>query len=288
MKENTLYNVSLKNYNTLKLGGSAKEMFFPEDYNELINKLKNLEKNSEKFFLLGGGSNLIISDEDFDGTIINLKNFKNLSIEKNILTVESGLSLGYINSKILNLGFTNFTWAIGIPGTLGGAIYGNAGAYNKDIFTDLISVTVIKENVKKILLKEEIKHSYRKTSFKDEIIIEATFRLTKSDVEDAKKEMFKNTEKRIKSQPLEYKNAGSTFKNPEGFSAGRLIDECNLKNFCINDACISEKHANFIINKKNASFNDVVNLIEYVKKEVKEKKNISLELENKIIKWDEL
>lgn len=281
-------NINLKKYNTLGLGGNAKYYFAPANVDEFLNVIKKIEEGNIKYFVLGGGSNVILPDEDFDGVIISLKKLKKIKITKNKALIDSGINLGFLNNSMLKKGYTDFTWAAGIPGTLGGALFVNAGAYDHDMYENLVSINVYKNKQVINIKKKDIKYGYRTTSFKDEIILSAEFIVFKGDSHKAIDDMKNWAEKRISTQPLDKKNAGSTFKNPENNSAGKLIDECGLKGFNINGAEVSTKHANFIINEKNATSKDIKILINHVKDEVKNQKNIDLELENKIINWNEL
>lgn len=279
-------NVNLKKYNTYKINTMTKFMYEPENVEELKKILKNLRDTKIKYYILGGGSNVIIPDENFDGAIIKLK-FENLEIKNNIAFVDAGYNLNSFIKKIIDAGYTNLTNLYGIPGTIGGAIRGNAGANGKEIFDDLVSVLVLQNDDVKLINANTIEHSYRQTAFKNnnDIILGGVFKLEKGDQKKAWKIVNENLKKRKNSQPLEYPCAGSVFKNPEGLSAGKLIDECGLKKLRVGDAMISDMHANFIINLGNATSSDIIKLIEIVKEKVKKEKDIDLELEQEIVKW---
>ena len=279
-------NVNLKKYNTYKINTMTKFMYEPENVEELKKILKNLRDTKIKYYILGGGSNVIIPDENFDGAIIKLK-FENLEIKNNIAFVDAGYNLNSFIKKIIDAGYTNLTNLYGIPGTIGGAIRGNAGANGKEIFDDLVSVLVLQNDDVKLINANTIEHSYRQTAFKNnnDIILGGVFKLEKGDQKKAWEIVNENLKKRKNSQPLEYPCAGSVFKNPEGLSAGKLIDECGLKKLRVGDAMISDMHANFIINLGNATSSDIIKLIEIVKEKVKKEKDIDLELEQEIVKW---
>lgn len=279
-------NVNLKKYNTYKINTMTKFMYEPENVEELKKILKNLRDTKIKYYILGGGSNVIIPDENFDGAIIKLK-FENLEIKDDIAFVAAGYNLNSFIKKIIDAGYTNLTNLYGIPGTIGGAIRGNAGANGKEIFDDLVSVLVLQNDDVKLINANTIEHSYRQTAFKNnnDIILGGVFKLEKGDQKKAWEIVNENLKKRKNSQPLEYPCAGSVFKNPEGLSAGKLIDECGLKKLRIGDAMISDMHANFIINLGNATSSDIIKLIEIVKEKVKKEKDIDLELEQEIVKW---
>ncbi len=280
-------NVDLKTLNTYNIGGSAKYLIKPNDLEELMNVLNELNNKNIKYYILGGGSNVLLPDEDFDGAIIKLDKLNTFLIKNQFVFACAGLSLNEFVKKTLDNGYINFANLYGIPGLLGGAIIGNAGANGTEIFDDLKAVLVLKNNLVTLINKTNIKYEYRNTEFKNSniIIIGAIFKLEKGDTKKAWDNIKENLEKRKNSQPLEYPSAGSVFKNPNGLSAGKLIDECNLKNISVGGAKVSNKHANFIINENNATSKDIKDLINKVKEEVKNQKNIDLELEQIIVKW---
>lgn len=280
-------NVDLKKLNTYHIGGNAKYLIKPNDLEELMNVLNELNNKNIKYYILGGGSNILLPDEDFDGAIIKLDKLNTFLIKNQFVFACAGLSLNEFVKKTLDNGYINFANLYGIPGLLGGAIIGNAGANGTEIFDDLKAVLILKNNLVTLINKTNIKYEYRNTEFKNSniIIIGAIFKLEKGDTKKAWDNIKENLEKRKNSQPLEYPSAGSVFKNPNGLSAGKLIDECNLKNISVGGAKVSNKHANFIINENNATSKDIKDLINKVKEEVKAQKNIDLELEQIIVKW---
>ena len=280
-------NIDLKNYNTYKIGGIAKYLIKPKTAYDLKPIFDELKNKNIPYLLLGGGSNVILPDEDFNGAIIKLDNLNEVEFKDSICYAGAGILLNKLIKTCIDNGYVNLKKLYGIPGTLGGAIRGNAGCNNDEIFNYLISILVYDDGVIKYLNKEDIDYGYRETSFKKNnmIILGAILKIELGDANEAYeyiKEIFKD---RISKQPLEYPNAGSVFKNPKGNSAGKLIDECGLKNLSIGGAKVSNKHANFIINYEFAKSSDIIKLIEEIKKEVKLKKNIDLELEQIIIKW---
>lgn len=280
-------NVDLKKYNTYHIGGIAKYLYKPNNIIELKELLEKLHKDNTKYYILGGGSNVILPDEDFDGAIIKLDKLNEFKIDGNFVYAGSGLLLNEFIKKTLDNGYVNFDSLFGIPGSLGGAIIGNAGANNKCIFDELISVLILDNGYTKLISKENIKYEYRNTSLKNshKIILGAVFKLEKGNVKESWDNIKINLEKRRNSQPLEYPSAGSVFKNPDKTSAGKLIDECGLKGTKKGGARISDKHANFIINENNAKSSDIIYLIDLIKKEIKKEKKIDLELEQIIVKW---
>lgn len=280
-------NANLKNYNTYKIETHAKYLLFPNDEEQLLNLLKYLELNNISYFIIGNGSNIILPDNDYDGVVINLKNFKEMRIINDLVEVSAGVMLPFFNQELLQNSYSNFYWASGIPGTIGGSLKGNAGAYGHDIMEYLEYLTVIKDNCIIDLKKEDIEYGYRFTNLNDVIIIKAVFKIIKGDIEEINQIIKENNEKRRLTQPVEYPTAGSVFRNPEGLSAGKLIEEAGLKGYKIGRAKVSEKHANFIINDGMATSSDIIDLIEYIKKEIKEKNNIDLVLEQIIVKWND-
>ena len=281
--------VDLKKYNTYGIGGISKYLVMPEDIDELSTLIKYLNKENIPWYVLGGGSNVILPDEDFDGAIIKLDKLNRVVIDNDIIIAESGVSLGMFVNTLLDHGFVNYAHLMGIPGTLGGAIVGNAGAYNVSIFDYLISVSIIDaDGNKKILNKEDIKYDYRYTEFKgkNSIVVAASFKGIYGDVALVREQIQLNMEKRRNTQPLEYKNAGSVFKNPPEYSAGYLIEHAGLKGLTVGGAKVSEKHANFIINYDNATSRDIIKLIGIIKNTVEDKFNIELNLEQVIVKWE--
>ena len=283
-----LYDEDLKKYNTYKIGGKSKYIIKPNDIDSLIGLLKYLDEEKIKYKILGKGSNVILPDEDFDGAIILLEKLNNIIIKNNTVEVEAGCSLNYFINKVVNSNLKGLENFYGIPGTVGGAIFQNAGCYGSTICDNVLNVTYLEDGKIKELKKEDCLFDYRSSIFKRErnkIILKCKFVLTPGNPSEMKKTMRDNTDKRVNSQPLEYPNAGSVFRNPIGYYAGRVIEECELKNFHINDAYVSEKHANFIINKVNAKSSDIKELIGYIQDIVYKKEKIELELEQEIVEY---
>ena len=281
-------NINLKDYNTYKIGGKAKYIVKPYDISNLIKLIQYLRDNEIKYLILGKGSNVILPDSDFDGVLILLNNLNNLEINGDMVSASSGISLNTFINKLVSHGLGGLESLCGIPGTIGGAIVQNAGCYGQSIGDRLENVTYLEDGNIYTIKKEECEFGYRMSIFKKDkkkIILSATFKLEYKEEEILKEIIKENQKTRIQKQPLEYPNAGSVFKNPPGMSAGKLIDDLGLKGYNINDAYISEKHANFIINKGNASSKDIIGLIDYIKDKVREKYDIDLELEQEIIKF---
>ena len=304
---NVITNAELKKYTTYKTGGQASFLIKPSSIDNLIKLIKLLNNENINYFILGNGSNVIISDRNYDGVVINMNSLNNYEINDLILNAESGVFLPKLSIELANKGYSNFEWAGGLPGTIGGSIYGNAGAYNVTISDNLIDVTILKDNEVITLKKEEIKFGYRTSMFKenkDSIIISARFKLQKKEKAKILEIMKSRNKRRLESQPLDYPSAGSVFRNPNindyknlkldnlkgnengVISSWYLIESCNLKGFKIGGAKVSEKHANFIINDGNAKSEDIIKLIEYIKEKVYEKYKINLIEEQEIINYD--
>lgn len=288
---NVLENVSLKNYNTYKIGGNAKYLVEPFDVDSLKKLIKYLKDNKIKYFILGNGSNVILDDLDFEGVIIKLSNLKRIDINNNEVYAEAGIMLPILSRETINHNLQGLEWACAIPGTLGGSIVGNAGAYKECIFDYVTKVDVLdKEYNVKTLDKNDITYSYRYTSFKDDkdlIVLGAYLSLNDGNKEELSEVVKRRMQKRMETQPLDYPSAGSVFRNPENDFAGRIIEEdIKFKGKQVGGAKVSEKHANFIINYDNATSKDIKELISLIKKKVKEKDHIELILEQEIINWE--
>ena len=277
-------NASLLNYNTYRLDTKCKLLVFPRDIFEFQEIMYIL--NGSKYFILGNGSNIILPDY-YDGVVIKLKYFNNYNIFDEYIEVDSGVMINKLSMELSKLGYKGFEWASGIPGTIGGCIYNNAGCYGSEISDNLIDVTVFCDNKIYCLRKDELSFSYRNSTFKMNnkfVILKAKFKFEKGDPEELLDLIKVRTNKRIESQPLEYPSCGSVFRNPDGLVAGKLIDEANLKGKCVGGAMVSNKHANFIINNGNATPEDIIKLINEIKNTIKKNYNIDLVLEQEVIK----
>ena len=281
--------ISLSTLTTYKTGGIAKLVVYPNNINNLKQMLKLIHKYNIKYFILGKGSNTLFSDKEFNGVIIKLDKLNNFKIKQTEIYVESGMILSKLVQASVKNELTGLEFAIGIPGTIGGAIYMNAGAYGNNMSDIVKSVIVLNEKfqIKEIPL-EKLKFDYRYSIFQDNknlICVAANIKLEHGNHDEIASKIKENLLKRKNSQPLEYPSAGSVFRNPEGNYAGKIIEELGLKGKNIGGAEISTKHANFIINKNNASSYDILNLIKLVQKEVKDKYKIDLKLEQQLVNW---
>ena len=282
-----LEDYTLKEHTTYKVGGKAICAVVPEDEKKLINLLSFLKENNIKYKVLGNGSNVIFNDSGYNGVIIKLDNFNHLNIINNKIVVGAGYPLNKLALRVSRLGFTGMEFAAGIPGTVGGAVYMNAGAYKSDMGYILTSIKVLTPDYEiKTMKNKELDFHYR-TSFlqknKDHICLEATITLIKGNSEEIMELISERKKRRVETQPLEYPSAGSVFRNPEGDFAGRLIEEIGYKGKSIGGAQVSEKHANFIINTGNATGEEVKELINNIKNKIKEKYNIELKVEQEFV-----
>lgn len=280
-------NISLKKYNTYRIDILAKYMVFPKNAKELIELINFARTNNIKYMVLGNGSNVIFITTYYDGIIIKLDNFNNMTIKGNKVYAEAGCSLIKLAISTINAGLSGLEFACGIPGTVGASISMNAGAYNLDISNSLESISVLTPQNKIITLnKKNLEFSYRDSFLKrnpDYVVLSANFLLKEGNREEMLLQMEERKKRRKDTQPLEYPSAGSVFRNPPSMYAGELIEKCNLKGYCIGDATVSTKHANFIVNKGNATGKDIVSLINKIKEEVKNKYKIELILEQIIV-----
>ena len=276
-------NVKLAPFTTFKIGGPAKYFFVANTKEDLIEAIKVAKKIKLPFFILGGGSNILVADEGFGGIVIRIKNQES-RIKNQTIYAEAGVLLANLVSATLNNNLTGLEWAIGIPGTVGGAICGNAGAFGEstsDIIEKVEVFDIDELGIKNYELSE-CKFGYRDSIFKKNknlIILSVSLRLEKGEPKRIKEKMKEYLNYRRGNQPLNFSSAGSIFKNPQGVSAGELIEKCGLKGKKIGKAQISKNHANFILNLGGASAKDVKKLIKLAKQKVKNNFGVSLQEE---------
>lgn len=273
-------NISLKNYTTFKIGGKARYFLIAKTKEDLIKAIKIAKKFKMPFFILGGGSKILVSDKGFKGLIIKMKN-ENAKCK---IICEAGMML----SKLINLSMekklSGLEWAAGIPGTIGGAVSGNAEAFGESIGDIVKGVEVFnfKNQKIEILKNKDCQFKYRESIFKKKknlIILSAELEMKETNKKKIKDKIKTCFNVRKRKQPLEYASAGSVFKNPKGFFAGFLIEKCGLKGKRVGNAEISKKHANFIVNLGKAKAEDVKKLINLAKKQVRKKFGVVLEEE---------
>ena len=280
-------NPLMKDYTTYKVGGRALAIVYPNSIKNLIKLLKYLKENKIKHKILGNGSNLIFSDSMYEGVLIKLDEFNKLEISDTIVTVGAGYNLIKLSMKVARLGLAGLEFASGIPGTVGGAIFMNAGAYKSDMSYIIREGKDLTPTFDIITIYNKQKDFHYRTSFlqkhPDYICLEAKMILKQGDAKEIMDIIADRKQRRLLTQPLEYPSAGSVFRNPENDFAGRLIEELGYKGKNIGGAYVSEKHANFIVNKNNATATDVRNLIKEIKKKIKEKYNIDLIVEQEFV-----
>lgn len=278
---------SIKNLNTYHVDTKAKFIVYPKNIDELKKIVTFIKENNIKHLVLGNGSNIILSKDYYDGIIIKLDYFNKIEFNETEVCVEAGYSLIKLAIETINRGLSGLEFAVGIPGSVGASTAMNAGAYNSDMSNIVKEVTILTSNLEIVkMTKEELNYSYRDSYLKrnkDNIVISTKLLLSKGNKNEMLRIIKERQEKRQSSQPLNYPSAGSVFRNPEGYYAGELIEKCNLKGKNINGAEVSIKHANFIINTGKAKGKDIVSLIKLIKKEVKDKYNIDLILEQIIV-----
>ena len=277
----------MKKHITFRVGGPAACFLTPSTKEQIREILHICQEEKTPYFILGNGSNLLVSDQGFDGVVLQVyKNMNQVTVEGEHLRVQAGALLSATARKALEAGLTGMEFAAGIPGTMGGAAVMNAGAYGGEMKDILESVTVLTpEGEQKELKNEELQLGYRTSVVKEKgyIVLEAVLSLKKGDPEAIKSRMDELKEQRVTKQPLEYPSAGSTFKRPEGYFAGKLIQDAGLRGYQVGGAQVSEKHCGFVINKENATAKDVVDLIHDVQRIVYEKFQVQLETEVKFL-----
>lgn len=275
----------MKNHVTFRVGGPADFFVTPKNYEELSWVLKCCAKYEMPCYIMGNGSNLLVSDQGYRGVVIQLfRQLNDIQCEGNVIRAQAGALLSAVANRALEEKLTGFEFAAGIPGTLGGACVMNAGAYGGEMKDVLKSVAVLTREGERITLqKNELELGYRTSIIakKNYIVLEAEIELEVGDAEEIKAVMDDLKERRTTKQPLEYPSAGSTFKRPEGYFAGKLIQESGLQGFQVGGAQVSEKHCGFVINKDQATAADIAELIRQVQDRVEEKFGVRLETEVK-------
>lgn len=275
----------MRQHTTFRIGGPARVFARPSDDQQLRLLLKYCREANVPYMVLGNGSNLLVSDEGYDGMVISLnKAFSGCSVSGNCLKAGGGLLLGTAARRAQEASLAGMEFAAGIPGTVGGALVMNAGAYGSEIKDILKSAAVMTPEGRILHLDaKDLELGYRRSCIPQMgyIVMEAEFELMTGDQEAIGARMRELALRRREKQPLEYPSAGSTFKRPEGYFAGKLIEEAGLKGACVGDAQVSEKHCGFVINRGNAAAEDVMELCRRVQKQVEETFGVRLEMEVK-------
>ena len=276
---------AMKKHITFRVGGPADYFVIPKTVEEVCDVVKLCREENVPYYIIGNGSNLLVGDGGYRGVVIQMfKELSDIKVEGNIIMAQAGCRLSQIANEALKAGLGGFEFAAGIPGTLGGAVIMNAGAYGGEMKDVLETVTVLtKEGKVEVLRKEELGLGYRRSKVADDedIVLGATIRLEPKAQEEIKAVMDDLRDRRVSKQPLEYPSAGSTFKRPEGYFAGKLIQDSGLRGFSVGGAQVSEKHCGFVINKGEATAKDIMELINSVTEKVKEDSGVTLEPEVK-------
>lgn len=286
-QENILVSEPMKKHTSFKIGGPADIFVFPQDEHEISFIVKTCNDAGIPYYLIGNGSNILVRDKGIRGVVINTSElFDKFNIYENIISAQSGILLSKLANAALQAELTGMEFASGIPGTLGGAVFMNAGAYGSEMKDIVIETEYLKiDGTLGKVTGEAHKFGYRQSIFQQEgyIILQSKLMLKKGNKQDIKTLMNELSLQRNAKQPMTLHSAGSVFKRPQGFYAGKLIEDCGLKGARIGGAQVSERHAGFIVNTDNATAQDVIRLIYIIKDKVKQKFNIELQTEIKII-----
>ena len=285
-----LINEEMKNHTTFKIGGPVDLMVIPETEEQVKEAVSICRAEKLPYLIMGNGSNLLIKDGGIRGVVIKLNDgFNKIEVEGNKIYAQAGALLNAVSRVAMKESLAGLEFATGIPGALGGAMTMNAGAYGGEMKDVVESVRILDKNGKvKELSKEQMNFRYRGSKVADDglIVLEVVFKLEVGSKNEIKLKIDDLTEKRTSKQPLEYPSGGSTFKRPEGYYAGKLIDDSGLRGLRYGGAEVSKKHCGFVINAKDASCQDVLRLVEVIKKTVKDTFGVSLEREIKLIGED--
>lgn len=277
----------MKNHTTFRIGGPADALALPKTPEEVAEVVRFCHEHAQPYYVLGNGSNLLVSDEGYRGLVLQLyRNFNDIQVNGETITVQSGAMLAAVARTAYQTGLTGLEFASGIPGTIGGAVVMNAGAYGGEMKNVLKEVTVLtKEGEVLVIPAKALELGYRTSVIPKNgwIVLGAVLQLKKGDQEQILARMEELKEQRITKQPLDLPSAGSTFKRPEGYFAGKLIMDAGLRGFTVGGAQVSEKHCGFVVNRGDATAADVWELICEVKRRVKEMTGVELEPEVKLL-----
>ncbi len=285
-EKNVMLNEPMKNHTSFRTGGEADIFVSPDSIKSLKDVIKLFRENDIPFYIFGNGSNMLVSDRGIEGAVIHIGNgFSSIEVKENKITSGAGAILSAVSNAALENSLTGFEFASGIPGSFGGAVFMNAGAYGSEIKNVIKSVLVLNENLElEELSKDRLELGYRSSIFQKNnyIILGGTIELETGNKDNILSEMNELNAKRREKQPLNFASAGSTFKRPEGYFAGKLIEDSGLKGKTIGGAQVSEKHAGFIVNTGTATTDDIINLMDFCKKTVYEKFGVMIEPEVRI------
>ena len=288
-QEKVLKNEPMCNHTTFKVGGNASLFVIPSCEDDVVSCINIVKELGIDFFVLGNGSNILVSDKGYNGVVIYMgKNMSDIFVDGKMIVAGSGALLSKVASVALSNSLSGFEFASGIPGSIGGAVYMNAGAYGGSMSDVVVKTRYVDNdgNIKEISGNNH-EFSYRHSVFVNGgIILSTQIKLNDGNKEEIMEEMTRLNKQRKEKQPLEYPSAGSTFKRPEGYFAGKLIEESNLSGFSVGGAQVSSKHCGFVINKDNATCEDILTLISHIQKVVFEKYGVKLSPEIKLLGGD--
>ena len=289
LEDEIMINEDMKNHIYFKVGGPADIFLTPKSIEQLSDTIKICKQNNIPDVIIGNGSNLLVKDGGIRGVVIALTRLDKLQSKGNFIKAEAGVLLKEVSDRAVENSLTGFEFASGIPGSVGGAVFMNAGAYDGEIKNVILEAEVMDLDGNVIVLnRDELELGYRTSKvMKDNLVVlSAIFQLELGDEEAIQNRVDELTRKREEKQPLEYPSAGSTFKRPEGYFAGKLIQDAGLKGYSIGGAAVSEKHSGFVINKDGATAKDVLDLIKHVQDEVFKQFGVELHTEVRILGED--
>ncbi len=287
-KSKIRYNESMKKHTTIRIGGNVRCMVLPTEISDIICTINFAKENNIKYYIIGNGSDLVVCDEDIDAIIIKITNgFDKIEVKDNVIEAYAGAMMPKVSQIARKNKLEGFEFACGIPGTIGGGIRMNAGAYGSEISNIVSEITYLDDKCNICTIsKEEANFSYRHSIFvdcKEYVVISAKFVLKEGNLADIEAKMNEYTEARRNKQPIEFPNAGSTFKRPTGYFVGKLIQDAGLRGYTVGNMQVSEKHTGFIINKGNATCKEVKQIIKDIQDKVYKKFGVLLEPEIEFI-----
>lgn len=281
------FSEEMKNHTTFEIGGPCDVMIIPENKEQVLNTLKTIKEHDFSYMVIGNGSNLLVSDQGLRMAIIKLgEAFSQIKIEGEKVYAQAGAELAEVAKASIEEGLAGMEYVSGIPGNIGGAITMNAGAYGGEMKDIVGTVTCLGQDLEiRTYTNEDMHFSYRHSRVQEEnlIVLEVELALEKGNQEEIDELYHSLTQRREEKQPLEYASAGSTFKRPEGYYAGKLIDDAGLRGYKHNNAMVSEKHCGFVINTGGAACDDVLYVIRHIQKEIYDKYRVKLQTEVKIL-----
>lgn len=289
LEEEIKINEDMSNHIYFKVGGKTDFLLSPTNIQQLSETVKICKENNIPYYIIGNGSNLLVKDGGIRGVVIKLTELNKIQSKGNFIKAEAGVLLKDVSERAVENSLTGFEFACGIPGSVGGAVFMNAGAYDGEIKNVILEAEVLDADGNIIVLnRDELELGYRtsKVMKNNFIVVSAIFQLELGEKEVIEARVEELTKKREEKQPLEYPSAGSTFKRPEGYFAGKLIQDSGLKGYSIGGAAVSEKHSGFVINKGGATAKDILDLIKYIQDEVYKQFRVELHPEVRILGED--